>query len=88
MGQRWQGSSLRMNQIFTINIFLLDYTKYTQKVVLFILSKRRVSSYLYLVYAEVLLRTYTKYEFGESLDFSQIKPPLTHSKRLSGGKSF
>ena len=68
-------------------LYVLVYTKYTQKTLLRILSIRRRPSGVYLAYAEGH-HAYTKYEFEEADDFSQRKPPLTQIKRLLEKKSF
>ena len=64
-------------------LYILVYTKYTQKTFLRILSIRRRPSGVYLAYAEGH-HAYTKYEFEEPDDFNQIKPPLTQLKSLLG----
>ena len=68
-------------------LYLLVYTKYTQKTFLRILSIHKRPSGVYLAYAAGH-HVYTKYEFEELDVFSQIKPPLTQLKSLLGKKSF
>ena len=62
-------------------LYILVYTKYTQKTFLRILSICRRPSVVYLAYTEGH-HVYTKYEFEEAAEFSQRKPPLTQLQRL------
>ena len=68
-------------------LYILVYTKYTQKTFLRILSIRRRPSCIYLANAEGH-HVYTKYESEELGVFCQIKPPLTPLSKLFGEKSF
>ena len=68
-------------------LYILVYTKYTQKTFLRILSIRKRPPGVYLACAEGH-HAYTKYEFEELDVFSQIKPPLTQLKSLLGKQSF
>jgi len=64
-------------------LYILAYTKYTQKTFLRLLSICGRPSCIFLAYAEGH-HVYTKNEFEEAGDFSQIKPPLTQFKSLEG----